>query len=747
MKNFKNTLLLAMLIFSIIKVNAQDFSTIRGEVISKEGNKLESVNVTLLNTSYGAATNKDGLFEIKNIPPGSYVLEASFIGFTTVVKNITTKNNEVIVLEIQLEEFNNILDAVQIKGQSFDIRNSATTVNVIGTDRIKNLMSTITKPLQLIEHVPGVNIDAFGQGGTSDTFTIRGFSGGHSGRAGVEVDGISLTEAEAHSDGYSDFNVLIPLNLSKVNVYKGPSSALFGRFSQGGTIAMETRKGGEYIDLMAKTGSYNSFDIQYAQGSRIKLGETDKALQTNFALQLFSTDGYTDNSDVLKGNFDGRISYNLTDKTDISLSVRGHRSKWQAPEYISEEQYLDRELRKRQTPGDEDNQGGNKTFTSQRIDLNHKLSENVNLLVFGYALQQDFFRYRTRRLESNSRDVYSFGGSINGNTHIAKKDFDWTVGMEYYTEGTNRDHYNSTFRKLESRRLDDDFDAKTFSAFAQGELDIHKLFRPSIGVRFDTYGGGFKSFDLITGALVSDFKIDDLSHISPKMGFRSTLVDDVLDFRASVSNGFALPNRTFKYEFDNLEPVELWQYEIGLTVTQNNWLEIDVAGFIINSSKEIQEFPDNSGIYINAGKSRRSGIEAKVDAILTDGLELIATTSFIDTEFVDHPDYEGNKLQRLPENITTLSANYTSPIGLGTNIHFRNVGEYYRNNENTKKYGGHAVTNLTVFYNFNKMFADKGRVFFTVNNLFDKLYANVALGSSFSPAPTRNVMVGVNYSF
>ena len=34
--------------------------------------------------------------------------------------------------------------------------------------------------------------------------------------------------------------------------------------------------------------------------------------------------------------------------------------------------------------------GGAKEFYSQRLDINHNFSDNLRMLVFGYAVQQDF---------------------------------------------------------------------------------------------------------------------------------------------------------------------------------------------------------------------------------------------------------------------------------------------------------------------------------------------------------------------
>ena len=276
------------------------------------------------------------------------------------------------------------IEEISVKGHSLRHKNTTSTVNVITNDEIKNLV--VEQPLRVLEQLPGINVIGYGQGGVADQFSMRGFAGGgHEGQAGVEIDGVSLNEAEGHSDGYADLNVLIPINLRKITVYKGPSSALHGRFSQAGTVSLETRKGGNYNDVRLSGGSYSTFDAQYAMGKMMKVGNREDALKVNLAAQVFNTNGYIKNSGILKGNFSGRLAYQLSNSSEIAVSVLGHRSEWDAPGYIPREQYLNRAMRNRPHETAE-HDGGRKAFLSERVDFNHKISDNVKLRGEGLEL-------------------------------------------------------------------------------------------------------------------------------------------------------------------------------------------------------------------------------------------------------------------------------------------------------------------------------------------------------------------------
>ena len=723
------------------QVCAQKNASIEGTVLSESKEGVRDVNILLKGTDKGTATNKDGRFSFQNLSAGDHILAFSALGFKKKIKAISLKADEEKEITIILEESVTQLSEIMVRGQAVDEKNKAITVNEIDREQLQRL--NIDLPMRVIEQVPGVELNAYYQGGVADQFSIRGFGGaGHEGQAGVQIDGVSLNEAEGHSDGYADMNILIPINLEKVKVYKGPSSVLFGRFAEGGTIAMETRKGGDYDDISINGGAFNTLNAQFAKGKVLTLGEQERELKTNFAFQFFQSDGYAENSDNMRGNLTGRLAYQLTDRTDIAISLRGHGSEWNAAGYISEEQV----------------NGGDKQFYSQKIDINHNFNEDLRLLLFSYAVQQNFTRFakfgfdpggQTERY--NTRNVFATGATLNGKSKLAEVELDWVAGAEFYTETTDRKRWSTSERVRNEQILDRVFDVQTLSAYLQGVFDINRYFKPSIGIRYDSFSGSFNNNDPGVQPFTND--IDQLSNVTPKFGLRSNPLEG-LDIRLSVSNGFSLPNSTRKYEEDaDLDPTQLWQYELGANYALSDWLELDVAGFILDTSNEILESPPGSGDFLNIGKTRRTGIET--EAIIKPSLswKIVGTFSYTETEVLENPDDDliGRSVVNIPETITTLNVSYAFKNGLGSRFTIRDVGSYYTNAENTAGYNGYTVADLTVFYNFNDLFANRGRLFVQVNNLFDSLFSEIVFGGVnsqiFTPAPTRNIMMGVKYNF
>jgi outer membrane receptor protein involved in Fe transport len=192
------------------------------------------------------------------------------------------------------------LDKITVKGEGMREADRSFTVNTISRETIGS--QRWDNPLDIFEETPGVEVRSIQGGSVGDFVTIRGMTGGgHGGDLGFSLDGISLNEAEGHSDGYADTQIVIPLEIESLTVYKGPVSPLYGNFARGGVMAFQTRKGGEYTDVHLSGGSWGTYDGQLAFGSQIDapfLGP----IQLNAAVQGYESEGWRDNSRFTKMN-------------------------------------------------------------------------------------------------------------------------------------------------------------------------------------------------------------------------------------------------------------------------------------------------------------------------------------------------------------------------------------------------------------------------------------------------------------
>ena len=80
--------LLFLVLFVSKSIRSQEFTgSLYGTVVDKSTNEpLIGANIIILGTDFGAATNSEGEYSIKNIPPNTYQIRASVVGYNSITK-------------------------------------------------------------------------------------------------------------------------------------------------------------------------------------------------------------------------------------------------------------------------------------------------------------------------------------------------------------------------------------------------------------------------------------------------------------------------------------------------------------------------------------------------------------------------------------------------------------------------------------------------------------------------------------
>ena len=115
--------------------------SIKGKVTDKAtGEALIGANVVVQSQSWGAATNIDGFFEIKNIPAGTYTIKASYVGYASLEKtDVVVKNFQVLEINFELETDFMLSECVVISERPLISKSSTNCTRVISSDQIKKL--------------------------------------------------------------------------------------------------------------------------------------------------------------------------------------------------------------------------------------------------------------------------------------------------------------------------------------------------------------------------------------------------------------------------------------------------------------------------------------------------------------------------------------------------------------------------------------------------------------------------------
>ncbi|MBJ12613.1 MAG: hypothetical protein CMG62_05985 [Candidatus Marinimicrobia bacterium] len=220
---------------------------ISGTVIDQNtGEPLIGCNIIVQGTSLGAASSIDGSYFILNIPPGTYSLRASMIGYSSVVMN----DLQVIVDLTARADFNLASETIEgeeviVTAQKPTVRLDQTSMSaVVSSEDIENL--PVTEVSDIIELQAGIVRSPDGG------FHVRG---GRSSEVSFWVDGVATTDSYDGSSGLEIENS----GVQEVQVISGTFNAEYGQ-AMSGIVNVITKDGSQNYtgNLDVYTGGYHS---------------------------------------------------------------------------------------------------------------------------------------------------------------------------------------------------------------------------------------------------------------------------------------------------------------------------------------------------------------------------------------------------------------------------------------------------------------------------------------------------------
>lgn len=240
--------LVFVLVFSLFQVAAYaQQGTLTGRITdTNSGEVLPTANVFLVEARLGATTDFDGIYTISNIPPGSYTLRVTYVGYKSFTTQVDVGSAET-TLDIRLEPDLVGLEELVVTGYTSQIKEKQTgNVAQISGEAIENIpVPTFEQALQ--GQLAGVQITA-GNGKLGQGLQIR-IRGASSVSASNEplyvIDGVPvITDSDAIT---STNNPLADINfndIESINVLKDASAAaIYGSRAANGVVVITTKKG------------------------------------------------------------------------------------------------------------------------------------------------------------------------------------------------------------------------------------------------------------------------------------------------------------------------------------------------------------------------------------------------------------------------------------------------------------------------------------------------------------------------
>jgi TonB-dependent SusC/RagA subfamily outer membrane receptor len=229
--------------------------SVTGKVTNvKSGEALPGAQVIVQGTNRGAASDLDGNYTIRNLPAGSYTLEARFIGYATQQVKITLAAGQTATADFQLKESLVQLGEVVVTGQGVAVekRQLPTAVATLSAQEIE--LAPVKSVDQLLQgRVAGLaSLVPTGMPGSGARIQTRGLKSVVTNSTPViYVDGVRVDNNDNFRLAFgtggqvsSSLADLVTGEIDRVEVIKGgASSTLYGSEAANGVIQIFTKKG------------------------------------------------------------------------------------------------------------------------------------------------------------------------------------------------------------------------------------------------------------------------------------------------------------------------------------------------------------------------------------------------------------------------------------------------------------------------------------------------------------------------
>lgn len=747
-------------------------ASISGRVL-KAGSDSAVAAAEVLLKSGGARTVTDsaGRFMLHDVPPGNAEIVVRQFGFAPATIQVSVAAGEERVVTVPLTAVLTTLDLITTTATR-DPRSLVDVPAAISVaDTIAIRQGRTVGLNETLRMMPGVQTAS--RYGTDDVnIGIRG-SASRTRQAirGVSVllDGIPLSE----SDGVARTDLVELMAAQRVEVVRGPVSALYGG-SSGGVVNIISATGltNPGITAMTEFGAFG-FEKYYASAGSVLNGGRGSVLASGTYSHF---DGYRDHSDGGIGRGQVRANYQVARQTLLSFDAEGSSVGVKLPGQLTEAEF---------NANPDAAQPLALTIGLGRDEVRFRLGARVEqgLNASGSVKAQAYYYYGGRTFVFR----YPTPGVLNLNFHrsqlgvqvsaarVGGAPLGLIAGVAYDNVfGTDKRYVNVGGE--EGAKYDDGYMAvPNLGIYAQGELGLGQDVTLTFGLRYDEVTYRFESY--FPGLIPEQER--SYSQWSPRTTLTwRTSANDML--YASVARGFEVPaigEISFNpgAELLVLDPKSLWNYEVGARGLIGRSLRFDASVFLANVDGEFVPIDAGGSYQIeNASKSRNFGIELSLMATLTRWLDVTGSYTFSDFRLLDYVaqvrdstgqvrpvDQSGNLLPAVPQNRMTLGAQFypVRLLSVGIQLEWQSLmyvesgnevtGVVYRVTPTSTAFPvpfsavpARALVQLNAQYQLGPV-----ALFGTVENLFDITYvgnivANQGNGAFYESGPGRWVTLG-----
>ncbi len=768
--------------FSISMIEAQ---SIKGKITDNNNEPLAGVNVIVKGTQKGDATNSSGLFFIKGLSKGKYILEVSIVGYEAKSISFLIKNQDKTIPPILLKPSKNRLKEVFVDGKLNKTRIPSKSL------RLKSSIKATPQNIQIVDNsiIEKQQITNMLEGLTRNVSGVSMIEHwGHFAR--VNMRGFRLP---AFRNGVNVQDKWGPLSedmfmVDRVEFVKGPSGFMMAAGEPGGFYNVVTKKptSEKIATLSLMAGTQDTYRGAADFGG--KIGGSDRFLyRLNVMYQTASSHRKFEKAN--RFGFAPSLSFKITKNTTL-LTEFNYQS---ADSYIGAAYVFAPvsagygSLNRNFTMIDSKYPKTNIKELSLLNRLTHNFNDNwsveaqhvrMNYNQEGYSI----WTYKITESGDASRsispwDAVSEGdyfqlyinGKFNtgGLRHKILTGYDFT-DKNYYAHGfytskpidiTPFNIYNPTYGNKVIPTFDKSIPIKNRAKVYQYGTKINSVYvQDEIGFLNDkirlTLAGRYTKLD---DKPSNKKEPENIEKITPRVGFSADIIPQVTiyglyDQSFTPATGTPRPGISFK-------PIEGKIYEGGIKSDfLNNSLKASLSAYIITKNNVSVRDPKNKPkerFNVQLGEVQSKGFEFDLQGKITNELNVLFNYANTNVEVTKDPNPKnvGNKIPGHAKHITNGWVNYnfakTSALkGFGLSL-----GYQYQIDRSSWRWKADNKTDLPDYFRLDGAITwryNKVKVGLNINNLLNKyLYSGANYGSYlyWQSEPGTNGRLSISYSF
>ena len=524
----------------------------------------------------------------------------------------------------------------------------------------------------MFRRVPGVVANSLDQGETGNGFRMRGFAtqGTHGADTAVYADNVpqNVPSSEAgagHGPAFLEW--LSPTIVERVEVIKGPISALHGDQNRSGAVNIWTVQG----EVPSQVGlTVESFD---GRRGAMLLSQEFGRLTSVLAADVYRTDTHRRRTWTDRDNVFWTVAADVDDAR-YSLRLNHYDAEFEAAGYVRYDRLSSGHV-SREAP--EENalppfgRGERTAIAFNRAPLDSELG------FYATAYAENFERVRAAAGGGVVHNIGADDRKIYGGRALYRFGLGTRAAIDVGVDG-RRDDGTGIRQRFENRQPTPsyltylDMDLLTYGVFSQAQYQPIDAAKLHVGVRNDWF-----DYDIDNVKLPGASANYRDSVVTPKIGAVWSATP-YLDVFANIAQGFRSPaaqqispsgsvgplNAAGGTINDEISPSKVESYDIGFVIAPRcGWTATATYFYTLNEDEIVQT---GANVFASAGATTREGVEVDARFQLTAMFAAYASYTRLVKASIDDAAPATASLISVPKHQGKMGAEFVHRIGGGS---------------------------------------------------------------------------------